>query len=100
MEPVDWEQGGWMRALGMLLKGDAPEIRDRLGRHVEDDDFVLLLNTHSEPVDFKLPEAVASWDWKVAVDSARPELEPGAESVQNAELQLAARSFVVMVHER
>ncbi len=100
MEPIDWEQGGWMRALGMLLKGDAPEIRDAAGRHTTDDDFLLLMNTHSEPLAFKLPESVVAWEWKVAVDSARPELPIGQESIQNGGLQLPAHGFVVLVHAR
>jgi glycogen operon protein len=100
MEPVDWEQGGWMRTLGMLLKGDAPEIRDREGRHIGDDDFLLLINTHSEPVEFKLPGEIATWEWKVAVDTARPALRPGEEGVANAGLKLTAHSFVVLVRPR
>ncbi len=100
MEPVDWEQGGWMRALGMLLKGDAPEIRDREGRHVNDDDFMLLLNTHSEAVEFKLPEAVAARAWKIAIDTTRPELPLGEEPLQNGGINLGPRSFVVLVHPR
>jgi isoamylase len=100
MEPVDWEQGGWMRALGMLLNGDAPEIRDAAGRHTTDDDFLLLMNTHSEPLGFKLPESVISSEWKVAIDSARPDLPIAQEAVQNGEMQLSAHSFVVLVHAR
>ncbi len=89
-----------MRALGMVLKGDAPEIRDSAGRHTEDDDFVLLMNTHSEPLGFKLPESIVHRDWKVAIDSARPELPVAHEPVQGGQLQLAAHSFVVLVHAR
>ncbi len=100
MQPIDWEQGGWMRALGMLLKGDAPEIRDAAGKHTVDDDFPLLMNTHSEPLGFKLPDSVAGRDWKVGIDSARPELPIAAEQVQKGELQLAAHCFVVLVHAR
>lgn len=100
MQTTDWEQGGWMRALGMLLKGDAPEIRDAAGRHTHDDDFLLLMNTHSEPLPFHLPQDIAGWEWKVAIDSARPELPVAQNAVQNGELQLAPRSFVVLVHPR
>ena len=100
MEPLDWEQGGWMRVLGMLLKGEAREIRDAQGRHTEDDDFLLLLNTHSEPVEFKLPEAIAGEEWKVAIDTSRPQLAAGEERVQNGALQTAAHSFTVLVRDR
>ena len=46
----DWENGGWMRTLGMFLNGAAPEIRDAPGQCAEDTDFLLLLNAHHEPV--------------------------------------------------
>jgi glycogen operon protein len=100
MEPVDWEKGGWMRTLGMLLKGDAPEIRDREGCHITDDDFMLVINSHFEPVEFKLPQDIAAWDWKVAVDTSRPELPIEEEPVQNATFKIEARSFMVLVHPR
>jgi isoamylase len=97
METADWEQGGWMRTLGMLLKGDAPEIKDGKGRRATDDNFMLLLNTHSEPVEFKLPPDIGVTEWKLAVDTARPELSLEEEIVQNA-FKLQPRSFVVLVH--
>jgi isoamylase len=100
MESADWEQGGWMRTLGMFLKGDAPEIRDSEGRPTTDDDFMLLLNTHSESVQFKLPTAIATWPWKVAFDTARPELLQGEETATEQGVQLQSRSFVVLVHSR
>jgi glycogen operon protein len=100
MEAVDWEEGGWMRVIGMLLKGDAPEIRDAQGRHTDDDDFLLLLNTHSEAVEFKLPEVIAGGEWKVAIDSSRPELTDAEERVQHGSLQTTAHSFTVLVRER
>jgi hypothetical protein len=53
MEAKDWEDGGWMRTLGMFINGMAPEIRDSEGQCAEDKDFLLLLNAHHEPVAFE-----------------------------------------------
>ncbi|HEX2101486.1 MAG TPA: glycogen debranching protein GlgX, partial [Candidatus Synoicihabitans sp.] len=50
MRRKDWEEAGWMRTLGMFLDGAAAEIRDAKGEPVQDDDFLLLLNGHWEPV--------------------------------------------------
>ncbi len=66
--------------------------------HWEDDDDFMLLNTHSEPVVFKLPQDIAARKWKVAVDTARPELPLDKEMVQNPSFKLEARSCVVLVH--
>jgi isoamylase len=54
MGAKDWDDGGWMRTLGMFLNGMAPEIRDSAGQCAEDKDFLLLLNAHHEPVAFRI----------------------------------------------
>ncbi|HZP61361.1 MAG TPA: glycogen debranching protein GlgX [Opitutaceae bacterium] len=101
METPDWEDGGWMRTLGMYLRGDVPEIRDHAGKHVDDGDFLLLLNAHHEPVDFRVPDELPPAEWKIAVDTAQPELPIGSKSVRKGRrLTLAGRSFVVLKHDR
>jgi glycogen operon protein len=96
----DWEEGGWMRTLGMVLRGDAPEIRNAAGRRVKDNDYLILLNSHHEPVDFKLPKDVRRKRWFVAFDTARPELEPGQERASGAGVKLEGRSLMVLGHAR
>ncbi|HYC73143.1 MAG TPA: glycogen debranching protein GlgX, partial [Opitutaceae bacterium] len=71
MGPADWEDGGWMRTLGMYLDGTAAEVRDREGQPVADDDFLLLLNAHDEPVKFRIPPPLASRSWRIIADTAR-----------------------------
>jgi len=101
MEANDWEVGGWMRTLGMFLNGMAPEIRDGEGRCVQDSDFLLLLNAHHEPVTFRISYQLYHSGWKVAFDTARPDLPIGRESVKrNRMVEMAARSFVLLSHER
>ena len=74
MGAKDWENGGWMRTLGMFLNGTAPEIRDSAGDCAEDKDFLLLLNAHHEPVAFRISYELYHSGWKIAFDTARPEL--------------------------
>jgi glycogen operon protein len=101
MEAKDWEDGGWMRTLGMFINGTAPEIRDGAGRCAEDADYLLLLNAHHEPVSFRISNQLYPSGWKVAFDTARPTLPIEQESVKrNRHVSLAARSFVVLSHER
>ena len=101
MEPKDWEDGGWMRTLGMFLNGEAPEIRDSSGRCAVDWDFLLLLNAHHEAVSFRISHELYHSGWRIAFDTARPTLEIGKESVKrNRLVNLTARSFVVLSHER
>ena len=95
MLPIDWENGGWMRTLGMFLNGNAPEIRDSKGQHIKDDDFLLLLNAHHEPIEFRMAAELTD-DWHFVFDTARPELPMGEEPVKNHSVKLEARSFVVL----
>ncbi len=101
MGPKDWESGGWMRTLGMYLNGASPEIRDSEGLCAEDSDFLLLLNAHHEPVGFRISYELFHSGWKVAFDTARPDLPLEEESVKrNRLVDLAPRSFVVLIHAR
>jgi glycogen operon protein len=101
MEAKDWEGGGWMRTLGMFLNGMAPEIRDSAGQPVQDKDFLLLLNAHHEPVAFRISYQLYHAGWKVAFDTARPNLPLEQEAVKrNRIVDMAPRSFVVLSHER
>nr|AIA85450.1 CAZy families CBM48/GH13 protein [uncultured Thermomonospora sp.] len=100
MQDHDWDNGGWMRSLGMLLFGDAPEIRDHKGRRVRDNDFLVLLNAHHEPVKFKLPPDVRRKRWFFGFDTARPDLPSGQEKITKALVRLEGRSLVVLRHIR
>lgn len=100
MAEEDWNEGGWMRTLGMLLPGDAPEIRNSVGRRVRDNDYLILLNAHHDPVPFRLPKDMRRKHWFVAFDTARPELAPCQERVTRATVKLEGRSLVVLGHAR
>lgn len=90
-----------MRSLGMFLDGNAAEIRDEQGAPVNDEDFFLLLNGHWEPVDFTLPRKLRSGSWRLAFDTNRPQLEPGAVPVdKKVPVRLEGRSLVVLCHAR
>jgi hypothetical protein len=61
----------------------------------------LLLNAHHEPVSFRISHELYPSGWKVAFDTARPALPVEKEAVKrNRLVSLAARSFVVLCHER
>ncbi len=101
MESKDWEDGGWMRTLGMFMNGAASEIRDAHGQCAEDTDFLLLLNAHHEPVAFRISHELYHAGWKIAFDTARPALEIDKESVKrNRLVHLAERSMVLLSHVR
>jgi isoamylase len=101
MKAPDWEDGGWMRTLGMFLNGTAPEIRDNLGQPTEDLDFLLLLNAHHEAVSFRISHELYHSGWRMVFDTARPDLPMDQEQVKRSRMvNLAPRSFVLLSHGR
>jgi isoamylase len=101
MRKKDWDEAGWMRTLGMYLHGRAAEIRDVKGEPVQDDDFLLLLNGHWEPVDFHLPKKLVAGRWYFAFDTNRPDLPVDTEMVTLKQpIRLEGRSLAVLRHAR
>lgn len=99
MSPEDWEEGGWMRTLGMYLTGNAPEIRDAEGRPVEDRAYLLLLNSHHEPIEFHLPELREGVRWTLIFDTARPDYQGRDIKMEGGKaMNLEGRSFAVLRH--
>jgi glycogen operon protein len=99
MAADDWDNGGWMRTLGMFLDGRAPEIRDANGVEVGDQDFLVLLNAHHEPVAFQIPKKFARSRWRIEFDTAKPEIKDG-DGLQEPKLNIEGRSMVLLSRRR
>jgi isoamylase len=92
----DWEDHGH-RSLGVFLNGEATGARDRHGRPVEGDSFLVLFNAHHEDVVFKLPAARFGARWSVELTTAAPWIEPGAQTYKaRGECFLSSRSITVL----
>ncbi|WP_329128687.1 glycogen debranching protein GlgX [Streptomyces sp. NBC_01476] len=57
-------------ALALFLNGDGITEPDAHGGRIVDDSFLILLNSHYEPVDFVLPDRDHGDSWRVVVDTA------------------------------
>jgi isoamylase len=99
MQDSDWEEGGWMRTIGMLLPGNSPEIRNSSGRRVKDNDFLIMLNAHHDSLSFRLPADVRRKRWFIVFDTAQPVLEMGKEQVRGGAVHMEGRSLVVISHK-
>jgi isoamylase len=69
MSEAEWDVP-FARCLGLYLAGAAIERRDRRGRLVTDNNFVLLCNAHHEPIPFQLPGELAEKVWWTVLDTA------------------------------
>jgi len=70
MTDEDWNQS-FARCLGMSLAGDAIGDDDDRGQPLSDQDFILLLNSHHERIDFTLPAQSPLSRWSVMFDTGR-----------------------------
>jgi isoamylase len=95
MQVDDWENGGWMRTLGMFMDGNAPEIKDPEGLEVRDNNYLVLLNAYHEPVDFKIPKSLSKSKWKVELNTAQP-TTAGGEEIARRTIKIEGRSLIVL----
>jgi glycogen operon protein len=94
MSDEDWARSS-ARSLGVLISGRGLTERDELGRLVEDEDLLLLLNAHDDTVAFRLPGREAE-SWDALLDTGHDGFE-GRRYGRGATYPLAARSVALLV---
>jgi isoamylase len=95
MTDEEWD-AGWNRSLGVMLAGNALGEVDENGDLVMDDTLLLLMNAHTEAVDFRLPPHDAG-RWEVLVDTSRPDgVETGDVHPPGGMLPLPDRSLLLL----
>ncbi len=95
MTDEQWASG-YAKSLGVFLNGSGITSRDRQGRRITGDSFVLLFNAHWDTVAFTLPDGRWGQAWQVVIasdpmlDGLAPTVEPGGA------LPLPGRTVVVL----
>ena len=84
MDESDWSQG-YLRALGIVLAGDAIEETDARGNRIVDDTFLLLLNAHHEAIPFLLPSPEGNASWSVVLNTHVGGVASPASTVTSSE---------------
>ena len=95
MSEQDW-QATYARALGVLLNGEAIAARDRRGRRVLDDHFLILFNAGAEPVRFRIPEGIQALRWAELLDTASGRLDRRDPAEEHDPVTVASRSVRVL----
>jgi len=87
----------FVKTLGVLLYGDALDVRDWYGSPVTDDTFLMLLNASHEAIDFVLPNH-ATKRWAVVLDTADDAgfPDPQPQHTAGKALKLMERSFMLL----
>jgi isoamylase len=94
MSDEDWN-ASWIPCIGVFLAGEIPDEVDNKGNPVVDNSLIILLNSHHDPIQFKLPELKA--EWQVEVDTGAPGLKPGEKTVGTGNtIEVAGRSVSLL----
>jgi isoamylase len=93
MSDEDWNKSS-ARSLGVLISGRGLTERDELGRLVEDDDLLLLLNAHDQTIAFTLPGREGE-RWDALIDTSLDALQDRRYS-RAAAYPLAGRSLALL----
>ena len=96
MSDEDWDTE-FARSLSVFLNGEAIREPDSRGEPVTDDQFLLLINGHSEAVGFLLPD-VPGESWEVELDTAAPLLDDVDQRSYKPgeEFDVAGRSILLL----
>ncbi|WP_405592852.1 glycogen debranching protein GlgX [Streptomyces sp. NBC_01190] len=94
MNTEDWQRGD-AHALAVYLGGDS-DIERAQRAPAPDDSFLVLLNAHYEPVDFRVPGAGYPEKWATAVDTAEPDSTEEAVVGASASVTLPAHSVRIL----
>jgi isoamylase len=83
MTPEDWANEE-TKCLAIFLDGRDDPDTDADGRSLVDDDFLILVNSWVEPVEFVLPKVGSGSSWLTEIDTGRPPANVAAESTPSA----------------
>jgi len=98
VEMSDEEWGmHYVKTVGVLLCGDALDVRDWQGAPITDDTFLMLLNASPDEVAFTLPNHVVQ-RWVVVIDTADESgfPEPAPEHEGGSAFRLFPRHFCLL----
>ena len=96
MTETEWNQH-FARCLGVYLAGAAIERRDRHGRLVKDNNFLLLFNAHHEMIPFKLPKFLTERAWWSVLDTATVDRPFAQNRIEpDSEYPLQGRSLALL----
>ena len=99
MRSEDW--GGSPPVVGLFLNGEEIASPDVRGRQILDESFLLLFNGSHEDHSFTLPDGMFADSWTIVLDTSRPEVEPGDETLPAGDaVELVHHSLVLLRREQ
>ena len=100
MNDEEWAHD-FARCLGVYLGGEAMNEQDRRGQPVRDENFLLLFNSHHEPIPFRLPVLCEGGEWQSVLDThLAGSLETDGRFQDGGTYPLEGRSLALLVQRR
>ena len=97
MTDEEWKQES-ARCMGVFLSGEGLEETDERGQPVTDQNFLLLMNAHHDPIPFTIPTLFSETGWVALVDSScQTSKSPGRTYSPGSSYPLQARSLALLV---
>lgn len=97
IEESRWNEG-YAKPFAVFLNGEALSTIDTCGERIVDDRFYLIFNAHFEPLTFMLPGREWGVQWLKEFDTLQGWPDDGKIFVAKSELNVEARSLVVLRH--
>jgi isoamylase len=96
MTDNDWDSD-WTRCVGVLVSGEDTQEFNEDGSELSDDDFLMILNSNHEDVEFKAPAFVPGDTWETVINTDNPLEKEKPEAVKGGlPIDIPARSFVLL----
>ena len=96
MDGADWADPN-ARAIAIYLNGSDDPDRAEDGTFLVDDDFLVLVNSWWEPLDFVLPQTRPDAQWRAEIDSYDPAaLAESAKCRASDQVTVGARAVIVL----
>lgn len=86
------------KSLAIYMNGKGLRSRDAVGKPEVDDNIYIIFNAHSEELEYKLPSAEYSADWKVLLDTGHPDVEEDESYKAEETIKVDGRSVLVLHH--
>jgi glycogen operon protein len=96
MSDENWNHDA-AKSLGIFLNGRGLHYAGPKGEKIIDDNFYLIFNAHSEPVEYKLPAKVYSKQWTKVMDTAQDQIEEKTLKEEEA-ICVQGHSIVLLQH--
>ena len=98
MSDSDWN-AGFVRCLGMRLEGHMVDEVDERGRAIIGDTLLILLNSHSDAIPFRLPILTDEEYWRPLLDTAHKPLHSRLRADDLYPLQGRSLAVLKLQHE-